>query len=97
MHFVRLIVHGRVHGVGFRAFVEHEALRRAIEGWVRNRRDGTVEAVLAGEKLLPDEMVEVCGRGPGAARVERVDVEQASEGDLSQRETGERFSVLHTA
>ena len=39
---------GRVQGVGYRAFVEHEALKRGIEGWVRNRRDGSVEAVFAG-------------------------------------------------
>ena len=44
-----MIVHGRVQGVGFRAFVEHEALQRGVEGWVRNRRDGSVEAVFAGE------------------------------------------------
>ena len=46
-----VIVHGRVQGVGFRAFVEHEALRRGLEGWVRNRRDGSVEAVFAGSTL----------------------------------------------
>ena len=40
-----VVVRGRVQGVGFRAFVEYEALRRGIEGWVRNRRDGTVEAL----------------------------------------------------
>ena len=96
MEFVRLTIHGRVHGVGFRAFVEHEAMRREIEGWVRNRRDGTVEAVLAGERLLLDEMIEACRHGPSSARVERVDVASAGAGDLSQRERGERFSVLHT-
>jgi acylphosphatase len=41
-------IRGRVQGVGFRAFVEHEALKRGIEGWVRNRRDGLVEALFAG-------------------------------------------------
>ena len=97
MGFVRLIIHGRVQGVGFRAFVEHEAARRGLEGWVRNRRDGSVETMIAGDRRLLDEMIKVCRSGPAAARVERVDVEEASEGDLSLREVGERFSVLHTA
>ena len=51
MSMVRhIVVHGRVQGVGFRAFVEHEALKRGLEGWVRNCRDGTVEAVFKGEE-----------------------------------------------
>ncbi|HWC92003.1 MAG TPA: acylphosphatase, partial [Pseudolabrys sp.] len=41
-------IRGRVQGVGFRAFVEHEALKRGVAGWVRNRRDGSVEAVFSG-------------------------------------------------
>ena len=49
-----MVVRGRVQGVGYRAFVEHEALRRGLEGWVRNRRDGAVEAVFAGEPEAVD-------------------------------------------
>jgi acylphosphatase len=97
MRFVWLTIHGRVQGVGYRAFVEHEAGRRGLEGWVRNRRDGSVETLIAGEASMLDEMIEVCRRGPGAARVDRVDIEEAEVSDLTARAPGERFSVLQTA
>ena len=97
MRFVRLTIHGRVHGVGFRAFVEREALYRGLEGWVRNRRDGSVEALIAGDERLLDTMIEACGRGPAVARVDWVDVEEAEAGELARRAPGERFSVIQTA
>ena len=96
MRIVRLTIHGRVHGVGFRAFVEDEAMSRGLEGWVRNRRDGTVEALIAGEARLVDAMIAACRRGPAAARVERIDVEEAKADELARRQPGERFSVLQT-
>jgi acylphosphatase len=96
MRFVRLIIHGRVHGVGFRAFVEREAVQRGLDGWVRNRRDGSVETLIAGDELKLDEMIEVCGRGPAMARVDRMDIKEAEASDLARREPGERFSVLQT-
>jgi acylphosphatase len=96
MRFVRLTIHGRVHGVGFRAFVEREAVRRGLEGWVRNRRNGSVETLIAGDALMLDDMIEVCRRGPTVARVNRMDVEEADASDLAWREPGERFSVLQT-
>ncbi|MGH6665987.1 MAG: acylphosphatase, partial [Pseudolabrys sp.] len=68
-----IIVRGRVQGVGYRAFVEHEALRHGVEGWVRNRRDGTVEAVFAAKPEKVDVMIEACRRGPYAAHVEAID------------------------
>jgi acylphosphatase len=92
-----VIVHGRVQGVGFRAFVEIEALRRGIEGWVRNRRDGSVEAVFAGETDVVAAMIEACQRGPLGARVD-VQHQRDSDGDdLKLRRAGELFSVLPTA
>jgi acylphosphatase len=97
MRFVRFTIHGRVHGVGFRAFVEHEAAKRGLEGWVRNRRDGSVETLIAGETRVVDGMIEACRRGPASARVDRMDVEEAEVKDLAPREPGERFSVLQTA
>jgi acylphosphatase len=97
MRFVRLTIHGRVQGVGFRAFVEHEAVRRGIEGWVRNRRDGSVETLITGEASLIDEMIEVFRRGPTGARVDRMDIEEVEAAELARREPGERFSVLQTA
>ncbi len=97
MRIVRLTVHGRVQGVGFRAFVEHEAGQRGLEGWVRNRRDGSVETLIAGDALVLDDMIEVCRRGPAIARIERIEIEEANAGDLARRQPGERFSVLQTA
>jgi acylphosphatase len=96
MRIVRLTIHGRVHGVGFRAFVEDVAFQHGLEGWVRNRRDGTVEALIAGEARLVDAMIDACRRGPAAARVERIDVEEAKADELARRQPGERFSVLQT-
>jgi acylphosphatase len=96
MRFVRLTIHGRVQGVGFRAFVEYEAAQRGLEGWVRNRRDGSVETVIAGDESVLDDMIEVCRRGPAGARVERMDIEEAEVSDLARRAPGERFSVLQT-
>jgi acylphosphatase len=92
----RVVVRGRVQGVGFRAFVEEEARERRIAGWVRNRRDGAVEAVFAGSLDEVDAMTAAVRRGPPAARVEAVDVTQAGDEDLRQRLAGEAFSVLRT-
>ncbi len=66
---VRLRVEGRVQGVGFRAFVERAAQAHGLDGWVRNRRDGGVEAVLAGPPDAVDAVVAACGVGPPAASV----------------------------
>ena len=95
MRVVRhMVVHGRVQGVGFRAFVEHEALRRGLEGWVRNCRDGSVEAVLADDADAVAAMIEACRRGPMGARVDALDQRAGSEDDLKSRRAGELFSVL---
>lgn len=91
--FLRLGITGRVQGVGFRAFVADEAERRGLSGSVRNRRDGGVEAVIAGEEKIVDEMVEICRRGPYGARVENVTIENAGESDLGQRRG---FAILRT-
>jgi acylphosphatase len=95
MRVVRhMVVHGRVQGVGYRAFVEHEALRRGLEGWVRNCRDGSVEAVLAGDADAVAAMIEASRRGPHSARVDMLDQRAGSEDDLKSRRAGELFSVL---
>jgi len=91
----RVMIRGRVQGVGFRAFVEHAALKRGIQGWVRNRRDGSVEAVLAGPTETVAAVIEVCRRGPG--RVEAIDEFPAGPDDVGSRYPGELFSVLPTA
>jgi acylphosphatase len=69
----RLIVHGRVHGVGFRVSVAAAARTRGVAGWVRNRPEGTVEVVLEGEPEPVESLVRFCGEGPRAARVARVE------------------------
>jgi acylphosphatase len=92
----RVTIRGRVQGVGYRAFVEHQAMARRLEGWVRNRRDGSVEALLAGPADVVSEMVALCRRGPSSARVEAVEEEAANPDALNLRRAGERFSVLPT-
>ncbi len=93
----RISAQGRVQGVGYRAFVEHEALRRGIEGWVRNRRDGSVEAVFAGAREVVEATIEACRRGPFGARVDAFDQREGTEADLKLRAPGDVFSVLPTA
>jgi len=90
-------VRGRVQGVGYRAFVESEAFARGLEGWVRNRRDGSVEALFIGEATVVAEMIEACREGPIAARVDRIDQREGSDEELRLRRPGEAFSVLATA
>ena len=97
MKIVRIFIRGRVQGVGFRYFVAGEAEVSRLEGWVRNRRDGSVEAVLAGEEALVDGMIEALREGPPVSRVEKIDVVAASGADLMRRHAGEKFSVLPTA
>lgn len=71
---VHLRIEGRVQGVGYRAFVEREAARLGLSGWVRNRHDGSVEAVLQGAPAAVDAMIGLCRSGPPASRVERVEI-----------------------
>ena len=92
-----IVVRGRVQGVGYRAFVEREALALGLEGWVRNCRDGTVEALFAGEITVVESMIEACKRGPYAARVDQIDQREGTSADVRLRRPGEMFSVLPTA
>jgi acylphosphatase len=92
----RVTIRGRVQGVGFRAWAEHEAGRRALEGWARNRRDGSVEAVFAGPPATVADMIEACRRGPPMSRVDALDAQDANLNDLGQRRAGEAFSLLPT-
>ena len=71
---VRVRIEGRVQGVGFRAFVQREALARGVDGCVRNRRDGGVEAVFAASPAIIDAMLDACRRGPRGSRVDMLKV-----------------------
>ena len=71
---LHLVIHGRVQGVFFRQSMQREAQYLAISGWVRNRSNGTVEAVVHGEPAAVDAMVRWAHKGPEMAHVERVDV-----------------------
>ena len=73
MPAVRLVLSGRVQGVGFRMFIERQARKLAVRGWVRNRRDGTVEALLIGGERALAEMESACRRGPSMAVVTGLD------------------------
>jgi acylphosphatase len=73
-----VVVYGFVQGVGFRFAVERAARARGVSGWVRNRLDGTVEAVFEGEPEDLEALVELCRRGPRGAEVERVEVAAGS-------------------
>jgi acylphosphatase len=90
-----LVFRGRVQGVGFRAFVEEVATRHGIEGWVRNRRDGAVEAVFSGAAGAVESVIEVCSRGPRSAEVKAVDQREATANELALRGK-ETFAVLPT-
>jgi len=76
---VSVRIRGRVQGVWYRGWTEEEAARRGLRGWVRNRRDGSVEALFCGPAAIVDDMIEACRRGPPAARVETVEQSLAAE------------------
>ena len=70
---LRLVIHGRVQGVFYRDSMRREAQKLGLAGWVRNRSDGAVEAVVQGESAAVDAMVRWAQRGPEWAQVERVE------------------------
>lgn len=91
-----VLIHGRVQGVGYRAWVEHTARELSLQGWVRNRRDGAVEAVFAGSGEAVAKMIEACRQGPYGAHVTGIDQRPGTSEDLAMRAMGEDFSVLPT-
>ena len=72
-----LLIRGRVQGVGFRAYVQHKAKVHGVAGWVRNRSDGSVEAVLHGASEAVQALIDAAHRGPRTARVTDVQVSDA--------------------
>ncbi|NYZ16814.1 acylphosphatase [Azospirillum sp. RWY-5-1] len=87
---VRAVIAGRVQGVWYRGWTVETAVGLGLSGWVRNRSDGTVEALFAGPAEAVDRMVEACRRGPPAAVVRDVATEPAADpgpGRFEQRPT----------
>jgi len=89
-----LRIAGRVQGVGYRDALRRVALANGVAGWVRNRRDGTVEAVLQGAPAAVDAVLAWAQRGPPAARVSGIDA-QPAQGGLDRPHSG--FDCLPTA
>lgn len=88
---VRVRIGGHVQGVGYRAWLEAEASARGLDGWVRNRRDGGVEALLSGDPASVAGMLAACREGPPAAAVTSVEPAETAE------PAGRGFRVLPTA
>jgi acylphosphatase len=91
-----VLIRGRVQGVGYRAWTELTALERKLAGWVRNRRDGAVEAVFSGDSVTVEAMLSACRRGPPAARVDDLQEQGGQSGMLDLCRPGDRFSVHPT-
>jgi acylphosphatase len=91
-----VLIRGRVQGVGFRAWTEYTALERGLQGWVRNRRDGSVEALFVGPSDAVAAMIAACHQGPRGSRVDGVDQRDGTAEELKLRLRGELFSVLPT-
>lgn len=73
----RIRIYGKVQGVGFRYFVLTEAQQLGVDGFVRNRKDASVEALCVGDEEAVNALIKRCGKGPPASRVERVETEDA--------------------
>jgi acylphosphatase len=86
---VKLIITGRVQGVGFRDWAERQARQAGLAGYVRNRREGTVELVISGSEANVDAMLAQCRKGPRLAIVEGIEA-------VADRWSGHGFSILPT-
>ena len=91
---VHLLIRGRVQGVGFRAWLQHQAELYGVEGWTRNLRDGAVEAALAGPAEAVRHVVNACREGPRSARIDALDESEPE--SLEEPISAGRFVVLPT-
>jgi acylphosphatase len=92
-----VIIRGRVQGVGYRAWTEYTALERGLQGWVRNRRDGSVEALFVGPQEVVIAMIEACKHGPRGSGVDGIDQREGASDESALRRSGDLFSVLPTS
>jgi acylphosphatase len=93
---VRVTITGRVQGVGYRAFTQTHAEARGVNGWVRNRSNGDVEAVFAGSVEAVEALCALCSRGPAFARVDRVEVRETDAAVLTELGVGAGFRQIAT-
>jgi acylphosphatase len=91
---LHVLIHGRVQGVSFRAWTQHQAQLHGLKGWVRNRSDGSVEAVFSGADDLVEVMLKACHQGPAGSHVERVEVVKDAGADV---DGSDRFEIRRTA
>ena len=83
-------IRGKVQGVWYRSWTVEQAMRRGLRGWVRNRQDGSVEALFAGEATAIEDMIALCRKGPRLARVDSISSEPTAEeppAEFEQRAT----------
>lgn len=90
MTALHLFIHGRVQGVGYRAWLERQAMALGIDGWARNRADGRVEALLQAPDDRLAQLIEAAGRGPPGASVARIEQSPGT------AEPGAGFRILPT-
>jgi acylphosphatase len=76
MKAVKVIIYGKVQGVGFRNFIFLHAKKLNVKGYVKNSPDGTVEAVFEGDEDNINKMIELCKKGPERARVDKIDIKE---------------------
>jgi acylphosphatase len=81
MNAKRLVISGRVQGVGYREWMAQKARALGLSGWVRNRVDGSVEALVAGEIAAVEELLRLCRRGPRMAEVSIIEEDMADPPD----------------
>ena len=91
-----VVIRGRVQGIGYRAWTEYTALEHGLQGWVRNCRDGAVEALFVGPPDAVAAMITACHQGPHGSRVDGIDQRDGTTEEFSLRRRGELFSVLPT-
>ena len=92
-----VLIRGRVQGVAYRTWTQMTALDLGLEGWVRNRRDGDVEALFKGPAEVVASMIDACRHGPRGARVDDIVERDGASAEMNVRRPGERFSVAPTA
>ena len=94
---LRIVVRGRVQGVGFRAWTQHQAQLHDLDGWVRNLRDGSVEAMLAGPLGRIELILKALREGPHGSEVEAVEEYPATGAEFGEQPASRGFDIRSTA